>query len=82
MYDDHYEDALKDLLKKKQEGKPIERPERGAPANVVNLMEALRRSVEASSTSTSSKAKGGAPTQRSAPEKSQQPKRKKAQRAG
>jgi len=81
-FDDHYEDALKDLLKKKQEGKPIERPERGAPANVVNLMEALRRSVEASSTSTSSKAKGRAPTQRSAPEKSQQPKRKKAQRAG
>src|ERR1700730_5352170 len=27
-FDDRYEDALKDLLKKKQEGKPIERPER------------------------------------------------------
>src|SRR5438552_6299262 len=47
-FDDRYEDALKDLLKKKQEGKPIERPERGEPTNVVNLMEALRRSVEAS----------------------------------
>ena len=44
-FDDRYEDALKDLLKKKQEGKPIERPE---PTNVVNLMDALRRSVEAS----------------------------------
>jgi non-homologous end joining protein Ku len=35
-----YEDALKDLLKKKQEGKPIERPERREPATVVNLMDA------------------------------------------
>src|SRR6516225_7245878 len=34
-----------DLLKKKQEGRPIERPERRESANVVNLMEALRRSV-------------------------------------
>ena len=42
-FDDRYEDALKDLLKKKQEGKPIERPERREPTNVVNLMEALRR---------------------------------------
>ena len=48
-FDDRYEDALKELLKMKQEGKPIERPE---PTNVVNLMDALRRSVEAS---------GGAP---------------------
>src|SRR3954447_17818524 len=46
-FDDRYEDALKDLLKKKQEGKPIERPERREPTNVVNLMDALRRSVEA-----------------------------------
>src|SRR3954463_6869343 len=45
-FDDRYEDALKDLLKKKKGGKPIERPERREPTNVVNLMEALRRSVE------------------------------------
>ena len=47
-FEDHYEEALKDLLKKKQEGKPIEGPERREPAKVVNLMGALRRSVEAS----------------------------------
>jgi DNA end-binding protein Ku len=47
-FDDRYEDALKDLLRKKQEGKPIERPERREPAKVVNLMDALRKSVEAS----------------------------------
>ena len=36
------QDALKELLKRKQEGKPIERPERPKPTNVVNLMDALR----------------------------------------
>jgi len=46
-FDDRYEDALKDLLRKKQERKPIERPERREPTNVVNLMDALRCSVEA-----------------------------------
>jgi DNA end-binding protein Ku len=46
-FEDQYEDALKELLKTKQEGKPIERPERREPAKVVNLMDALRRSVEA-----------------------------------
>ena len=76
-FDDRYEDALKDLLKKKQEGKPIERPERPEPTNVVNLMEALRRSVEASGAATSNKATGRAPARRGAPEKSEQPKRKK-----
>src|SRR5712692_8497575 len=80
-FDDRYEDALKDLLKKKQEGKPIERPERREPTNVVNLMEALRRSVEASGASTSNKAKPRPSARRSSPEKSQQPKRK-ARRSG
>jgi DNA end-binding protein Ku len=46
-FDDRYEDALKDLLKRKQSGKPIERQEPSEPTNVVNLMDALRRSVEA-----------------------------------
>jgi DNA end-binding protein Ku len=36
------------MLKRKQCGMPIERqPEAAAPTNVVNLMDALRRSVEA-----------------------------------
>jgi DNA end-binding protein Ku len=56
-FDDRYEDALKDLIKKKQEGKPIERPERRQPAKVINLMDALRRSVEASDAGRSAKAK-------------------------
>src|SRR5213078_4585276 len=46
-FEDHYEDALKELLKKKQSSKPIERPERREPAKVISLMDALRRSVDA-----------------------------------
>ena len=68
-FEDQYEDALKELLKKKQEGKPIERPERPKPTNVVNLMEALRRSVEAGGASTSSKAKAHTPARRAATRK-------------
>ena len=63
-FDDRYEDALKDLLKKKQEGKPIERPERREPTNVVNLMDALRRSVEASGGQAAVKPKGRQPSSR------------------
>jgi len=48
-FEDQYEDALKDLLRRKQQGKPIEKPAR-EPAKVINLMDALRRSVEASGT--------------------------------
>jgi DNA end-binding protein Ku len=81
-FDDRYEDALKDLLKKKQEGKPIERPERPEPTNVVNLMEALRRSVEASGKSAADKGKARSSARRSSAEKAEQPKRKKARRAG
>jgi DNA end-binding protein Ku len=45
--EDQYEDALKDLIRKKQKGEKIERPEERAPSNVVNLMDALRQSVKA-----------------------------------
>jgi Ku protein len=45
-FDDRYEDALKDLLKRKQAGQKIEPPKEVAPAKVINLMDALRRSVE------------------------------------
>jgi DNA end-binding protein Ku len=45
-FEDRYEEALKELLKKKQSGAAIERPKERAPAKVINLMDALRRSVE------------------------------------
>ena len=46
-FEDQYEDAVKELLKRKQQGEKIEVPTERAPAKVVNLMDALRRSVEA-----------------------------------
>ena len=44
-FEDHYEEALKELLKKKQAGEKIEAPKEREPAKVINLMDALRRSV-------------------------------------
>lgn len=46
-FEDQYEDALKELLKKKQAGVKIEAPKERTPAKVINLMDALKRSVEA-----------------------------------
>src|SRR5439155_12962397 len=46
-FEDQYEDALKELLKKKQHGEKIEAPREREPSKVINLMDALRRSVEA-----------------------------------
>jgi DNA end-binding protein Ku len=45
-FEDQYEDALKELLKRKQSGQKIEAPRDREPSKVVNLMDALRRSVE------------------------------------
>jgi DNA end-binding protein Ku len=47
-FEDHYETALVELLRKKQDGfKPPKQKEAAAPRNVINLMDALRKSVEA-----------------------------------
>src|SRR5947199_10614810 len=46
-FEDRYEDALKDLLKKKRKGLPIEKPAREPAGNVVNLMDALKASLNA-----------------------------------
>src|SRR5256885_14476360 len=74
-FEDHYEDALKELLKKKQAGEKIEAPKERAPAKVINLMDALRRSVEE---------ERGGPTKRQAASvkargsESERPKKKKS----
>jgi len=44
-FEDHYEAALVDLINSKRAGKPITPKERPRGENVVDLMEALRRSV-------------------------------------
>src|SRR6201989_2886134 len=44
-FEDHYEQALIDLINQKRAGKPVTPKERPRGSNVVDLMEALRRSV-------------------------------------
>jgi DNA end-binding protein Ku len=75
QFKDEYEDALKDLLRKKQKGEKIEAPKERAPSNVVNLMDALRQSVKADGKGRSS---GGA---RRAPARSSARPAKKASRS-
>src|SRR5438552_2962740 len=46
-FEDRYEDALKELLRKKQKGEKIDQPKEREPSNVIDLMEALRQSLGA-----------------------------------
>jgi DNA end-binding protein Ku len=82
-FEDRYEDALKDLIRQKQAGEPIQLPERREPAQVINLMEALRRSVQASGAGDSAKSKSRpSAARRRVSEPSEPPKRKKVRKAG
>jgi DNA end-binding protein Ku len=45
QFDDRYEEAVAELLKSKQAGKPLKEEPSEKPSNVVNLMDALKRSV-------------------------------------
>src|SRR5450759_13960 len=55
-FEDHYETALVDLINSKRSGKPITPKERPRGENVVDLMEALRRSVGGAEPAKASKA--------------------------
>lgn len=46
-FEDHYERALKKLIGKKWRGEKIEKAREHPQAQVINLMDALRRSAEA-----------------------------------
>ena len=47
QFEDRYENALIDLLRKKQAGEKIEPAREAPPPRVVNLMDALRASIDA-----------------------------------
>ena len=47
-FTDRYEEAVVGMLKAKQAGQTFTVPEPAAPANVVNIMDALKKSLEAS----------------------------------
>ena len=65
-FEDHYETALIDLINKKRSGKPITPKERPRGENVVDLMDAMRKSV------------GGAAAEAKAPKKGAKKPRKAA----
>ena len=65
-FEDQYEAALVDLINQKRAGKPITAKERPRGENVVDLMDALRKSV------------GGAAAESKAPKKSAKKPRKAA----
>jgi DNA end-binding protein Ku len=44
-FEDRYETALKKVIRAKQEGKALPEPERPQGGNVIDLMDALRKSV-------------------------------------
>jgi DNA end-binding protein Ku len=46
-FEDRYENAVIELVKSKQTGKPLELPKAPQPSNVINLMDALRKSIGA-----------------------------------
>jgi DNA end-binding protein Ku len=59
-YHDEYREALTEIVEKKVAGEEIEVPPEPAPARVVDLMEALKASVEAAKGKTPSAKPGGA----------------------
>lgn len=60
QFKDRYQDAVVELIRAKRAGQPIQAPHPAKLGNVVNLMDALRRSVEAESSETKRKLHSGA----------------------
>jgi len=79
QFEDRYENALIELIRSKQQGMPIKPQPTHRQTNVINLMDALRRSVEGETKST---AKSGAakPESRKADAKPSETKQPKAAR--
>jgi DNA end-binding protein Ku len=73
--EDRYEDALKDLIRRKKKGEKIERPKEEKPSNVINLMDALRQSVK-------SGRRGGAPRAQAHPAKKARPPNARRRKTG
>jgi len=74
-FEDRYENALRELIARKEKGERIEPAPEPQPANVINLMEALRRSVQGKSGNEGSTAKR--PAKKAAAKKAKPAARKK-----
>ena len=55
-FEDRYENAMIELVKSKETGRPVAAPEAPRPSNVVNHMDALRKSIAAEPPAASKKA--------------------------
>ncbi|HET7847806.1 MAG TPA: Ku protein [Pseudolabrys sp.] len=66
-FEDRYENALTELIKAKRAGKPAPAPAEARPSNVINLMDALRRSAQADRRPSSASRKAAAHHRKRAP---------------
>jgi DNA end-binding protein Ku len=82
-FTDRYEEAVVGMLRAKQAGQTFTVPEAAAPANVVNIMDALKRSLEAAGADSGSVRRPRAPSKKAeAPAAKAEPARKpKARKA-
>jgi DNA end-binding protein Ku len=85
-FTDRYEEAVVGMLRAKQAGQTFSVPEAAAPANVVNIMDALKRSLEAAGADSGSVRRPRAPSKKPAEapaakaEPARKPKARKAAR--
>jgi DNA end-binding protein Ku len=61
-FEDRYENAVIELVKSKQAGKPLPAPKAPPPSNVINLMDALRKSIGTETGGGKGEAKHARPT--------------------
>lgn len=81
-FEDRYEEALVDLIKAKQAGKPLPKATEPKPSNVINLMDALKRSVKGDKDGgTATSRRPDKPTARRAPAKKRAASRGRLKRA-
>jgi DNA end-binding protein Ku len=81
-FEDRYEEALKDIVKRKAAGEEIKAPERPPASNVINLMDALRESVKAGRAQGGSHSRRPAERRRKAAAHSQRRAAKRTRKAG
>src|SRR4051812_15107559 len=81
-FEDRYEDALNELIKAKKAGKEPPSVETPRPSNVINLMDALRRSVQGNKGAAATKSSGRGGAKKAAKKKPAKAKKaKKAKKA-
>jgi DNA end-binding protein Ku len=82
-FEDRYEDALGALIKAKRAGKAPPSSPSPQPSNVINLMDALRRSVQGAKGATPAKSSGGrSKAKRASAPKKKTAKQKRLKKAG